>query len=92
MSGKNRGSAEGSLVPDHVGGDWRRGLRVTCPSNLRALPDTNGFFSSTQASLSRYLKSKVPDKRNILFHVATHTHTRSIYLVATLSVASTTMS
>lgn len=28
----------------------------TCPSNLRALPDTKGLLAKMQASFSRYLK------------------------------------
>ncbi len=31
------------------------GSELTCPSNLRALPDTSGFPRRTHASLSRYL-------------------------------------
>ena len=27
----------------------------TCPSNLKALPDTKGFFAKTQASFNKYL-------------------------------------
>ena len=93
MSVKNHGSSEGKPRSRPCG--RRLETRILCSRGYLSLkPEGTSrhqrFLQQHTGVIEQIPKSKVPDKRNILLHVATDTHT--VYLVATLSVASTTMS
>jgi hypothetical protein len=46
--------------------------KCTCPSNLRALPDTNGLLSSTHVSFIRYLVITLSVQSKITSNVTTN--------------------